>query len=87
MNNATPRYMAFMAKDLPCFEANDAWERANPRWISRMFFVPKRDDNEWQLIVDLKELIEMGIEIVYNMNRVKPDAFFGHSQLCLTGNV
>jgi hypothetical protein len=34
-----------------------AWERSdNPRYVSRMFRIPKPGANQWCLIVDLREL-------------------------------
>jgi hypothetical protein len=42
MNDATPEQLAFLAMELPRFEACGAWERAHSfRYISRIFLVPK----------------------------------------------
>jgi len=57
MKDATQPQLDFLATELPRFEACGAWERAsNPRYVSRMFLVPKPGINKWRLIIDLREL-------------------------------
>jgi hypothetical protein len=42
MLDATPAQLEFLNSELPRFEACGAWERSdNPRYVSRMFLVPK----------------------------------------------
>jgi hypothetical protein len=57
MLDATPSQLQFLNSELPRFEACGAWERShNPRYVSRMFLVPKHGHNQWRLIIDLREL-------------------------------
>jgi hypothetical protein len=57
MLDATPAQREFLKSELPRFEACRAWERSdNPRYVSRMFLVPKPGHNQWRLIIDLREL-------------------------------
>jgi hypothetical protein len=57
MLDATPAQLEFLNSELPRFEACVAWERAdNPRYVSRMFLVPKPGCNQWRLNIDLREL-------------------------------
>jgi hypothetical protein len=52
--DATPAQLEFLNSELPRFEACGAWERSdNPRYVSRMFLVPKPGCNKWRLIIDL----------------------------------
>jgi hypothetical protein len=55
--DATPAPLEFLDLELPRFEACGAWERShNPRYVSRIFLVPKPGHNQWRLIIDLREL-------------------------------
>jgi hypothetical protein len=57
MLDATQGHLEFLNSELPCFEACGAWEGShNPRYVSRMFLVPKPGHNQWRLIIDLREL-------------------------------
>jgi hypothetical protein len=57
MPDATLAQLEFLDSELPRFEACKAWERAhNPRYVSRMFRVPKPGHNQWRIIIDLREL-------------------------------
>jgi hypothetical protein len=55
MLDATPAQLEFINSELPRFEACGAWEKSdNPRYVSRMFLVPKPGCNQWRLIIDLR---------------------------------
>jgi hypothetical protein len=57
MQDATRAQLEFLDSELPRFEGCGAWERSHiPRYVSRMFLVPKPGDNHWHLIIDLCEL-------------------------------
>jgi hypothetical protein len=57
MMDATPAQLEFLDSELARFEACGAWECShNPRYVSRMFFVPKPRHNQCRLIIDLREL-------------------------------
>jgi hypothetical protein len=57
MHDATPPQLDFLDTKLLPFEAFGAWERScNPRYVSRMFLVPKPGHNWWRLTIDLREL-------------------------------
>jgi hypothetical protein len=56
MLDATPAPLEFLDSELMRFEDCGAWQRShNPRYVSRMFVVPKPGHNEWRLIIDLPE--------------------------------
>jgi hypothetical protein len=55
--DVTQAQLDFLDAELPCFEACRAWERShNPRYVSRIFLVPKPGHNQWCLTIDLREL-------------------------------
>jgi hypothetical protein len=57
MLDATPAQPEFLDLELPRFEACGVWGRShNPRYVSRMFLVPKPGHNQWRMIIDLREL-------------------------------
>jgi hypothetical protein len=57
MLDATKAQLEFLDSELPRFEACGAWERSDsPRYVSRIFLVPKPGCNQWRLIIDLREL-------------------------------
>jgi hypothetical protein len=57
MLDATPAQHDDLDSEPPGFEACGAWERShNPRYVSRMFLVPKPIHNQWCLISNLREL-------------------------------
>jgi hypothetical protein len=57
MADTTPSQLDTFDTDLPRFGAFGQWERAhNTRYMSRMFLVPKPWDNQWRVIIDLREL-------------------------------
>jgi hypothetical protein len=57
MMDAIQAQLEFLKSELLRFEACGAWERSdNPRYVSRMFLVPKPGHNQWRLIIDLREL-------------------------------
>jgi hypothetical protein len=57
MQHATRAQLDFLDTNLPRLEACGAWERSNnPRYVFRMFLVPKHGHNQWRLSTDLREL-------------------------------
>lgn len=55
--DASPAQLSFLNTELSRLESEGAWEKStNPRWVSRMFLVPKPGTNKWRLIVDLRHL-------------------------------
>jgi hypothetical protein len=57
MHDATPTHLEFLEAKLPCFGACGAWEHSHkPRYVSRMFLVPKLGHNQWRLITELRKL-------------------------------
>ena len=55
--DASPAQLSFLNTELSRLESEGAWEKStNPRWVSRMFLVPKPGTNQWRLIVDLRHL-------------------------------
>eukprot|EP00873_Tetraselmis_striata_P033475 jgi/Tetstr1/453739/TSEL_040692.t1 len=57
MEDATPERLCFMDDDIARFLASGPWEKGHcPRWVSRLFLVPKPGVNKWRLVIDMHPL-------------------------------